>query len=287
MSSTLIKSYNVNYASGNEQEKKKKRVIDSNQAVSERIKALSEILEATPEEDFADDFNEGLDAAQVDALLADQDEVAEEKARNEAAEKLVEEANEQAQAILADANEQAERIIAEANEKAQAILEDARQQGLAEGNEQGYNEGLQRAAQVEEEAKAKAAQLDEEYEAKLSELEPKFVETLTDIYSHVFGTDLTGRNDVVLALLKNAMRSIEGGKNFLVHVSKEDHQFVSDNRDDLIAGLGNSVTVEVIEDMTLSSGSSFIETDSGIYDCSIGTELELLKKELKILSYNG
>ncbi len=277
----------MNYANRDEQEKKKKRVIDSNQAVSERIKALSEILEAAPEEDFADDFNEGLEAAQVDALLADPEEVAAEKERNEAAEKLVEEANEQAQAILADANDQASHIIEEANEKAKAILEDAKQQGLAEGNEQGYNEGLARAAEIEEEAKAKAAKLDEDYEAKLAELEPKFVSVLTDVYSHVFGIDLTGRNEVVLHLLRDAIRNIEGGRNFLVHVSKEDHEFVNENRDDLIAGLGNSATVEVIEDITLSAGNSFIETDSGIYDCSIGTELELLKKELKILSYNG
>ena len=80
MSNSVIKSY---YTSG--QEKKEKRVIDSNQAVSERIRALSEILESVPEEDFAEEFSEGLDAEQVDALLTDQDELAEEAARNEAA----------------------------------------------------------------------------------------------------------------------------------------------------------------------------------------------------------
>lgn len=285
MSSALIKSYNVNYANNGEGEAKKKRVIDSNQAVSDRIKALSEILEAAPKEDFADDFNEGLDASQVDALLADQDELAAEREQNEAAQQLIADANEQAEGIIADANGEAARIIEEANAKAEAILEEARQQGIAEGNEAGYNEGLARAAEIEEEAKAKAAQLDEEYEAKIAELEPKFVETLTDVYSHVFGIDLSGRNDVVCYLLRDAIRNIDGGKNFLVHVSKEDHEYVMENKDDLTAGLGNSVTVEVIEDMTLTAGSSFIETESGIYDCSIGTELELLKKELRILAY--
>ena len=55
MSSSLIKSYSVAYKDG--EAKKHKRVIDSNQAVSDRIKELSEILESVPEEDFADDFN--------------------------------------------------------------------------------------------------------------------------------------------------------------------------------------------------------------------------------------
>ena len=119
-----------------------------------------------------------------------------------------------------------------------------------------------------------------------SELEPKMVEALTDIYSHVFGTDLSDRSDVVLYLLKDAVRNIEGARTFLVHVSKDDHEYVNANRDELTAGLGNAVTVEIIEDVTLTAGNSFIETDGGIFDCAIGTELELLKKELRILSYN-
>ncbi len=283
MSKSVIKSYSVNYASG--QKKKEKRVIDSNQAVSDRIKALSEMLESVPEEDFAEEFSEGLDAEQVDALLTDQDELAEEAARNEAAQKLIDEANEQAQQIIEDANAQAQQIIEDAKAESTTVFDEARVKGEQEGNEKGYAEGLERARQLEAAAEEKAAALDADYEAKMSELEPKMVETLTDIYSHVFGVDLSGRNDVVLHLLKDTIRNIESSKNFLVHVSKEDREYVSENRDELTEGLGGSATVEVIEDITLSAGSCFIETDGGIFDCSLGTELELLRKELRILSY--
>ncbi|MCR5831800.1 MAG: hypothetical protein K6G67_06655 [Lachnospiraceae bacterium] len=283
MSKSVIKSYSVNYASG--QQKKEKRVIDSNQAVSERIRALSEMLESVPEEDFAEEFSEGLDAEQVDALLTDQDELAKEAARNEAAQKLIDEANEQAQQIIEDANAQAQQIIEDAKAESATVFDEARIQGEQEGNEKGYAEGLERARQLEAAAEEKAAALDADYEAKMSELEPKMVEALTDIYSHVFGVDLSGRNDVVLHLLKDTIRNIESSKNFLVHVSKEDREYVSENRDELTEGLGGSATVEVIEDITLSAGSCFIETDGGIFDCSLGTELELLRKELRILSY--
>ena len=280
MSNSVIKSY---YTSG--QEKKEKRVIDSNQAVSERIRALSEILESVPEEDFAEEFSEGLDAEQVDALLTDQDELAEEAARNEAAQKLIDDANEQAQQIIEDANAKAQQIIEDAKAESATVFDEARIQGAQEGNEKGYAEGLERARQLEAAAEEKAAALDADYEAKMSELEPKMVEALTDIYSHVFGIDLSGRNDVVLHLLKDTIRNIESSKNFLVHVSKEDREYVSENRDVLTEGLGGSATVEVIEDITLSAGNCFIETDGGIFDCSLGTELELLRKELRILSY--
>ena len=284
MSSTLIKSYTVNYAE--EKEKKGKRIIDSNNAVSERIKELSELLEQVPEEDFADEFTEGLDAEQVDALLTDQEELAQENARNEAVQKLVDDANEQAEQIIADANEQAQQIIADAEAQSEAIYAEARAKGEAEGEEKGYAEGLERAAVKEREAEEKAAALDAQYEAKIAELEPKFIDVLTGIYSHVFGIDLTGRNDVVLHLLQNAIRNVEVSKNFLVHVSAEDHEYVNENKDELTAGLGESASVEIINDVTLSAGNCFVETDSGIYDCSIGTELELLKKELRVLSYS-
>ena len=284
MSSTLIKSYTVNYAE--EKEKKGKRIIDSNNAVSERIKELSELLEQVPEEDFADEFTEGLDAEQVDALLTDQEELAQENARNEAVQKLVDDANEQAEQIIADANGQAQQIIADAEAQSEAIYAEARAKGEAEGEEKGYAEGLERAAVKEREAEEKAAALEAQYEAKIAELEPKFIDVLTGIYSHVFGIDLTGRSDVVLHLLQNAIRNVEGSKNFLVHVSAEDHEYVNENKDELTAGLGESASVEIINDVTLSAGNCFVETDSGIYDCSIGTELELLKKELRILSYS-
>lgn len=284
MSNSLIKSYSVNY--GAEREKKNKRIIDSNQAVSERIKKLSELLETPPDEDFAEGFSEGLDAEQVDALLADQDEIAAEKERNEAAQKLIDEASEQAQQIIEDANAEAARIIDEANANAAQIMEDARAKGEAEGNEKGYAEGLERAAEIERQAEEKSAEFDRQYEEKISELEPKFVDTLTSIYSHVFGIDLSDRNDVVLYLLKDAIRNIEGARNFLVHVSKDDHEYVNANKEELTAGIGSSATVELIEDVTLTKGNCFIETDGGIFDCSIGTELELLKKELRTLSYS-
>ncbi len=281
----MIKSYTVNYAE--EKEKKGKRVIDSNLAVSERIKHLSEILEQAPEEDFAEEFTEGLDAAQVDALLTDQEELAEENARNEAAQKIIDDADETAQQIIADANAEAERIIADANSQTETIFEEARAGGEAAGEEKGYAAGLERAAEKEREAEEKAIALEAEYEDKIAELEPKFIDILTGIYSHVFGIDLSGRNDVILHLLQNAIRNIDSSKNYLIHVSGEDHEYVNENKDTLTEGLGGSATVEIINDVTLTAGNCFIETDSGIYDCSIGTELELLKKELRILSYGN
>ena len=43
--------------------------------------------------------------------------------------------------------------------------------------------------------------------------------------------------------------------------------------------------VEVIEDISLSKNQCFIETDGGIFDCGLDTELTELSNKLKVLSY--
>jgi flagellar assembly protein FliH len=89
----------------------------------------------------------------------------------------------------------------------------------------------------------------------------------------------------MLNLLHDTVRNVEGGKNFIVHVSKDDFEYINDRKDQLTEGLGSTDTIEVIEDLTLRQSECFVEAEGGIYDCGIGTELELLKKELMLLAY--
>ena len=43
--------------------------------------------------------------------------------------------------------------------------------------------------------------------------------------------------------------------------------------------------LEIISDMTLSESQCMIETEAGVYDCSLETELKELCKKLRLLSY--
>ena len=48
--------------------------------------------------------------------------------------------------------------------------------------------------------------------------------------------------------------------------------------------VGESASIDIIEDPTLREGGCLIETDGGVFDCSVETELESLVKDLKALS---
>jgi flagellar assembly protein FliH len=71
----------------------------------------------------------------------------------------------------------------------------------------------------------------------------------------------------------------------MIHVSKEDYEYISSNKTELFEGIPGADNTEIVPDITLNQGQAMIDTGSGIFDCSVGTELEGLKKQLMLLSY--
>ena len=50
-------------------------------------------------------------------------------------------------------------------------------------------------------------------------------------------------------------------------------------------GVSSNASLEIVEDITLSKNQALIETESGIFDCSLGTQLTELGRKLRLLSY--
>ena len=269
------------------------RVIDSNSLIASRLQELNELIERgmdTPatEDDFEPGFTSGLNAQQLELLLEDNPDREfedEEYVPDENSEILLASANAEAERIVLEARNQAEEIINEANATVDAIRQEATEAGHSEGYEAGYAEGLRIIDEKNAELEAKEQEMLENYDRMLSDMEPLLVEAITDIYEHIFHVSLSSNREILLNLLHDTVRNIEGGKNFIVHVSKNDYEYINERKDQLTEGLGSTDTIEVIEDLTLYKSECFIEAEGGIYDCGIGTEMELLKKELKLLAY--
>ena len=135
------------------------------------------------------------------------------------------------------------------------------------------------------ELKEQEARLEEAYQEKIEKLEPMFVDTLTDIYEHIFHVSLSDNKEVIFYLIQNTVRNIDSSTGLLIHVSKEDYGFVSMQKKELLTGVSNAEEAEIVEDMTLKPNECFIETGAGIFDCSLETELTGLKKQLRLLSF--
>lgn len=312
MSKNLLKSYYTT------KESSTPRIINGNAAVELAMERMSveasennlfsdgfEGLTADVYEDNSDAFNTGLDADIISGLLDDSSEAGmedgtfssnvikanppeerfepvrtEEDVRNEVdviKHRLLEEALEE----IADMKNQA---VEEAQREKMEILEAARTQGYEEGARQAYEE-FESARQELEMEKRKHEQ---EYEELLFDLEPKFVRYLTNIYEKVFQVNLAEEKEIVVNLLRTAMQKVEGSKNYIVHVSKDDYKFVYEHKRELAeATMTEDAIIDVVEDVTLKEGDCFIETANGIFDCGIETQMTALKKKLMLLAYDG
>lgn len=310
MSKNLVKSY---FAT---KESSTPRVIDGNITVEQSLERIKYIF---PDGVPAQNENQGLDEdteadaepaafSELDAEMVKgivDDNEPDKEADSEATQSNVIKANPVKEEIPSEAQVRAEveelkhRLVEEAladiavmkNQAAEEVardkaiaLEAAKSEGYQEGRNTGYMELEEERRRLEEDKRKH----EEEYSELLFELEPKFVRYITNIYEKVFQVDLSEEKNIVVNLLRNAMQKVEGSKNYIVHVSKEDYKFVYERKKELAdAAMAEDVIIDVVEDLTMKSGDALIETANGIFDCGVETQLTAIKKKLMLLAYNG
>lgn len=272
-----------------------KCVIDSNSLVAERIEEWENIRRAnaaaTPSfdeeegEDEAAEFVSGLAGEELDALF-DDGEGAGNVIKAVDAEASREAAEAEAERIVAEARAQALEIQNQARHEAEIQLANALEEGTKQGYDEGYAKGMSEVEGMKQELAERKRQLEAEFDDLLENLEPRFVDTITDVYSHIFGVDLSDNRDILVHLIDTTLRKVESSKTFIVHVSAEDYPHVNMQKQTLMEGAAaGRGLIEIIEDIALGKGDCLIETDGGIFDCGLGTQLEELTKKLQVLSY--
>lgn len=264
------------------------RVIDTNEQVKSRLeKAEAEgyIRRKDAVED-ADGFTSGLDVAMVDALLDPGGQAAVLKADAPETLETVNEELEAARAELAQVKEEAAGILDEANAQIEAMRRNALEEASQQGFQEGYQKGMEGVQDMKNECHARREELEAEYQQKIEELEPQFIDALTGIYEHIFRVDLSDYRQIVVNLLIDALQKTNSASSYIIHVSKKDYPQVMKQKKRILEETGTlSDNLEIISDMTLSESQCMIETEAGVYDCSLETELKELGRKLKLLSY--
>lgn len=281
MSKGIVKFY---YAT----EKEEGKVIDSNSRIEKRLKELAEKAAAMPavmdsdgdysQEMDPDGFMEGLDAVHLDALTADEEAVNPED-------------------IIAEAQQKADEIVATAEQLAREYKENSRREAeiecariRADAKQEGYQSGIQD-AQNEYFDRMKALELKEAemmatYETAIDELEPQFVQTITDIYEHIIKVDFSEYQTLLLQLVNDTIKGCESSRSFIVHISPEDYSGISQDQKEELQAAAPSAKVDIVEDMAVIRNQCLLETDNGVIDCGLDTQLRELKKKLMLLAYS-
>ena len=286
--SNLVKSFFVTVDDA------EKYVIDSNELANRKIeqfqeeeikrqRAMMTEEDGFPMEGEEGEFVPGLDMEQLNQLTEDQgmldtfpDPQFDMEAMQAEMDLKLQQAQEQADAIIQNAQQQAESLIAQAQEE-----------GHRQGYEAGYQEGVAAAEALKAEIEQQRGDLEAEYQQIVDGLEPEMVDVLTQIYEHVFGIELREDKGIILHLLKSTLSRIEPGNDLIVHVSADDYDDVIEERPALEACITSpNTTMEIIEDPLLKENECMIESDSGVFDCSLGVELSELSRKLKLLSFD-
>ena len=264
---------------------KDERVIDYNDLIKKKIQA---IMESKHNEMDADGFINGLHADVVDELISDDDTadaLTEDAAMGEQqAAASLENTNAEAERIIEEARLQAEQIIADANKNADAAFEEAKQNGYYEGNEKAQEEMNIKQAQLEAEFNNKRKELEQEYNNLKESIEPELVEVITDVFRKVTGVVAEDNQEIILHLINDVMHNADGSRDYVIKVSPDDYKFLVNNQGKIYCAMSREVNIDIVEDATLERNQCMIETNTGIFNCSLDIELNNLIKNIKLLS---
>lgn len=198
-------------------------------------------------------------------------------------------------AILQEAQDEADNIITNAHVEANDIIEKARTEAEAmrgmiesEAKKKGYEDGMQKGSAEIFELKTQNNQelerIKADYKNRMEAMEEELVDIISDVVSKVFKVQFSDSKDIILHVVENAISNIEGSKEFLIRVNEENFKMLQEKKQELQDKFGAGIQLDFVMDPVFDSSQCMIETDGGIFDCSLDTELTNLTKAIKSLS---
>lgn len=276
--SNIVKSFFTNNGED-------KRIIDYNELVQEKIRLAKEAgMVDLPDVAVSNGDAEGAESETgfVQGLNAEVVEISEDAAAQLMAGQ--EQARAAADDIIEQANLEAERIIRDAKKEANTVWEKAYAEAKHDGYDAGVKEGHIEADRMRNELLKEKKQQQSEYVELLENMEKDLVGIMLEVFEKVTKVLSADKKDIMLHLIDNALNHIESSKEFVIRVSKDDYQFVTKHKEFIQEAIPRDGSLEIVKDATLERNQCLIETDGGIFDCSLDVQLENLIMEVKALS---
>ncbi len=266
---------------------KTERVIDYNELIRAKLQSILESKDnasANP-----DNFVSGLNADVVEELLTDDQEsqenaMAAAQANIDAQKAQAKQMQDAAEQMVAEANKKSDSIISDARTQSMVIMNNAREQGYEEGMKQADEEIAKHKAQLDAELARHKAALNAEYEQLKQQMEPELVSVLTEVFRKVTLTVAEDNQEVILHLINGVLKNAEKSREFIIKTSPEDYKFLVSNQGKLYLNMNKEVTLDIVEDINLKHNECLVETDGGVFNCSLDIELNNLIKKIKLLS---
>lgn len=103
-----------------------------------------------------------------------------------------------------------------------------------------------------------------------------------EIAKKIINTELETNEQVLLNIINNVLVNNAKGENrIIIKVMSEDVENVKDNLPELLSNTQFEAKIIVVADDSIQQGGAIIETNNGIIDATIKTQLEIIEEALK------
>jgi type III secretion system HrpE/YscL family protein len=167
--------------------------------------------------------------------------------------------------VVVLAQEKAQHIIADAERERDALREKARQEGNAQGLAE-WNGILARADQ-------RAEELTKSWEETMLRLSVRVAEK-------IIGEELKLHPDAIVSIVREVLKGTRSGKHLAIQVNEAEAQQVRTRIDRLRESQGMSREIEIVVSASVPRGGCVIESELGIIDARLETQLRCLEETL-------
>lgn len=179
--------------------------------------------------------------------------------------------------LLIAAQEKAREIVAEAEAGAARIRRETVRENIAEGREDAKRELLPSLV-----AFADAGQSLIIFEEQLvARYTPHIVELALEIAEKVIAKAVTEDPEIIASVLQRAKHEIVDARQIRIWLNPADFKILSELRPDLIkTGEEAGRTIEVAASDAVARGGCRLETESGLVDATVPTQIEEIRRQL-------
>jgi type III secretion protein L len=169
-----------------------------------------------------------------------------------------------------------EALLAEAERGKQAMLDDARaevQRWIDAAAAEGGDEGAAQAQHMRDEIAGLEARM-------LKEVEGEVVRAAVRVAAEMLAAELMLRDDAVVDVTATAIVAARNARDINLRVNPRDAAALRAAKGRLVANLTRAKDLEIREDRRVSPGGVLIETESGVVDAQLATQLDELARIL-------
>ncbi|NLS45400.1 MAG: hypothetical protein GX969_06650 [Firmicutes bacterium] len=171
---------------------------------------------------------------------------------------------------------QAEAILAEAKEKSREIYEKAYTEGFEEGRVTGENKALEEASALLRYLKELGQAIASSQEKIIASTEESIGKLALAAAAKIVKREIEMDESIIQTIVRESLKAIKGSNSIKVKINAKDVDRIRDYKDVLIRTVDNITDFEIIEDPRVKQGGCIVETDLGIVDARIESQLEEL-----------